>query len=294
VAITGSVGLLDLDKSPHTDKSGDVVYSPLVVRVEIDIIDEAMTNLRSLRFHVDFTAVPISAPVNSRSNDDVGTAFLLVQSGATASLSTDSSMPAQHDQIRERLNHPRFYTLGASVHPDEESPYGVEILVNNQPRQPVDRAGRAYVTLQPGDLYAVRLTNGSDRDAAAVLSIDGIDVFAFSKNQALSHVVIPAGSSSVIGGWHNEGDEFNAFQVAGYPEVEAAGLLPEMSNIGTITATFAKAWLPTDAPPLDEPQSRGSSSLATVRGPIIRQRSETVARVVGRVRASVTIRYDRP
>ena len=69
--------------------------------------------------------------------------------------------------------------------------------------------------------------------------------------------------------------------------------LPGSTNIGTITAAFAAAWPKGSLPPDDEaPVAKGGpSGDATGKGPAVDTTFTEVVREIGRLRASVSVRY---
>src|SRR5262249_8539050 len=70
----------------------------------------------------------------------------------------------------------------------------------------------------------------------------------------------------------------------------AAAQLQNESNIGAITASFSAAW--PDTPPPDEPGGARAAN-ATARGPSGRQDFNIVSYFIGKVRATVSVRYNK-
>jgi hypothetical protein len=81
--------------------------------------------------------------------------------------------------------------------------------------------------------------------------------------------------------------------VTEYARSAAADRLPSSSSVGTITAGFAAAWPQGSPPPADEASAKkgGRSGDATGKGPPVETKFTEVVRDVGRLRASVSVRY---
>ncbi len=130
----------------------------------------------------------------------------------------------ERDQkLRDSLSKPRVHLTGSLVSASATSPYAVEILVNGKPQPARDDEGLAFVQINRGDTYAVRLINRSQHEAAVALAIDGLSVFTFSeirqtrgekKGQPLySRVLVPAQGSTLIQGWHKNNKVSDSFLV---------------------------------------------------------------------------------
>ena len=135
---------------------------------------------------------------------------------------------------RNRIRHmvhlnPQVTILNASlVKPSSRSPFGIEIMVGDKTRQADQRNGEAYVGLDLGEEYAIKLTNQSQTEMAAAVTIDGLNVFHFSKLRATApnrvgepmyqYYVLGPGTSQIVNGWHigeaQGKDQLKAFRVA--------------------------------------------------------------------------------
>jgi len=220
--------------------------------------------------------------------------------GLTVELPPNAGDKARTQKLKESLEQPRTHLTQTRISAGPGSPYAIEILVKSGdryvPRAPSDEGGRAFVPIRRHELYAVRFINESPHDAAVTLTIDGINMFAFSevKNRKTgqpqyTHVIIPAGKSGTILGWHVNNQRSDAFLVGEYAKSPAAQLLQSSAKVGTITATFAAAWPRGGRMPDDEPPSRSGD--ATVRGPEVAAKFKEVERDIGVVRASISVRY---
>jgi hypothetical protein len=186
------------------------------------------------------------------------------------------------------------------IRPNPESPFGLEILLRVgdrfEPLPPRVANGVAFVDIAPDQIYAVRIINDAEFDAGVALSIDGINMFAFSQvphYKELGKVVVPAKSAGIIKGWHDAGDNSFAFQISKIAD-SAAAKFGNLEGIGTINATFCAAF--EGPPPADEPPGgKGPlDGLATKLGPPVQQLLKEVPRKFGVVRSSISVRYTKP
>jgi len=207
-------------------------------------------------------------------------------------------------KLRAALATPQANIRGNRVYASDEGKYAIELLIEEKPRLPKDDDGLAYVKIDRGERYAVRLINDSDLEMAVNLSIDGLNVFTFSelryqdgekKGQPLYSVwIVPAKSSVVIYGWHRNNEDSDDFQVMEYAKT-AAATIGHKANIGTITASFAAAWPEGEKPPQDEPGRRKGTTLGdgTGFGPSRKVKVTGVKRTIGAIRSSVSVRYSK-
>src|SRR5262249_4761437 len=152
--------------------------------------------------------------------------------------------------------------------------------------------------IKRGEVYAVKVTNRADHDAAATLAIDGLTMFAFSEHKSYEVVIVPKGRQGIIPGWHITNERSDAFQVSEYAKSAVANWLPTSSWMGTISVGFKAAW-PKDAePPADEGDVKqgGRDAEATARGkPVDAKdaRFNEVVRNIGKLRESVSVHYNK-
>jgi hypothetical protein len=166
------------------------------------------------------------------------------------------------------------------------------VLVGGGPRPPEDIGGRSFVPLEQGEEYTVRLHNRAPFEAAATLTIDGLNLFTFSQAGKFGGAVLVSPGGFVdIPGWFITLERSDAFLITSYPE-SAAGQQGVTTNVGTITVSFAAAWDPAANPPADEVNPK-SADAATGRGRPIEKKYVEVKRVTGRTRAVVSVRYNR-
>jgi hypothetical protein len=213
-----------------------------------------------------------------------------------------NDLPKDRDKkIRESYTEPKANIAGSRVNAGPDGKFAVEVLVNGKPREARPDDGLAFVKVDRGETYAVRLINDSDLEMAVRLTIDGLSWFAFSelrhqdglhKGEPLYSVVyVKPHGSVVIRGWHRTNDASDSFLVTEYAK-SAAATLSQTANLGTITASFAASWPENADPPKDEaPKARGNPGDATGFGPRVEAKFTEVKRNIGVIRASVSVRY---
>jgi len=167
----------------------------------------------------------------------------------TGRLPPDGDKDTRRKEIEKQARNPSVFLHGdgnTRVSSAKDSPFAVEILVKPlkdhdkleaKPRQAVEEKGQAFVKIDRGELYEVRVFNGSGKEVAVSLSIDGIDQFHFSKDRrkdgrpAFSHWILtddgkgkPREVLTVPGWFHSkEGkDTFLSFLVVGYGQGAAS------------------------------------------------------------------------
>jgi hypothetical protein len=193
---------------------------------------------------------------------------------------------------------------GTKIIPSAKSPYAIEVLVKRDikalamPRQPRFEGDNPFVDTQRGELYAVRVYNNSQHEAAVTLHIDGLSVFTFSEVRdpkgapRYSHYIIPPGKDTTIHGWHKRNeppDNFLSFLVTAYGDGASKLVAQPTGKVGLITATFAYAWPKGQEPPKDDRSAGDETGL----GPPISAKFAEPQRTIGAVRDIVSIRYTR-
>jgi hypothetical protein len=233
--------------------------------------------------------------------------------GVSTSLPASSSDQERDDLIRASLKEPAVTIAGTRVSARKGSPYSVEVQVQENgayvSKTPESVQGRAFIRMQRNDVYAIRLINESNFDAAVTLTIDGLNVFAFSEvkdatgDPRFGHLILPKQRAAVIKGWYMTNDKIASFLVTDLPK-SAGGKLRNSSSVGTITASFAVAVpkgakLPADEPktravaPAEESKSRAVDPNATGLGTEAGTQFRETDRVFGVVRDTISIRYSK-
>jgi hypothetical protein len=174
---------------------------------------------------------------------------------------------------------------------------GVEILVNGKPRLAEVVEGMPFVVLKPNEEYTVRLFNQGEQETAVWVGIDGLSMFAFSEDREPDgkwrdyKVLVPgkkegsAESAVPIAGWyfHSRENGSRKFRVTEYPE--SAAYLKEMSagQLGMITLQFYESW----------PKGTRPLGVGTGLGAAFTQKWAHVERDIGKLKATITVRYDK-
>lgn len=161
-----------------------------------------------------------------------------------------------HESPQVHIHGPKRSLVSTS----DNSPYAVEILVSPDSRSPASprtaivEKGRAFVDIAKKESYEVCIYNTSNQEVAVKVSVDGLNMFHFSKDRdsqgspLYNHVIIPAKSRETVVGWHNSvtgNENYRSFLVSSYNEsalsktgVKATGslgvILVEFSNSNTI------------------------------------------------------------
>jgi hypothetical protein len=222
--------------------------------------------------------------------------------GVTASLPANGTKAARNEKIQDAKNRPSFHVDGAKVKATSASPFAVEVLVSNQPRPVEVKDGMPFVDIKRDEIYTVRVTNNSDREVAATLTIDGLDVFAFTedidpqtKRPKFSCYIIAPKTTLTITGWHKTSDPKRSDNVQQFLVTEygkgASSAAKSTGEVGVLTVTFAfTVDHPEDLPP---GETKSASENETGFGPPRKENFKALKRTIGMVRDIVTIRYTR-
>jgi hypothetical protein len=200
----------------------------------------------------------------------------------------------ESEALKKRLDNPQTELRGTRIQTDPKSSYAIEILVKSgtqyEPVAPEKDGGQAFVAIKPGQVFAVRLINDSDFDAAAELRLDGLSVFVFSDHPEYRHFIVAKKSSALIKGWHRTNRVSDEFLITGYAKTAVAELLANPDDIGTITVSFAAAWKPKEKAPEDE-SAKFKDPFGVGRGNPVVTPYEEVTRETGRIRDIIPVRY---
>lgn len=292
---------------PFTIARSDIIINVRKVKDEISPTTNAEKQI----------ALRLAAEIRSRRSDAVIANIAVPIFGETAvmhlnptvEVSTDPSVTERQRQkeIAEALENPSAHFLNNQIVAKEGSAFGIEIRIVRERRlvegvsvvsksdvcAPKDIDGQAYVELNKGDEYVIRLHNRQNFEVACKVSIDGLSMFAFSEEGNFdSQVVVPSGKAVDVPGWYVKSKATDAFEIGQYANSAAKAKGIPMSGTGTITVSFQACWDPTGHPPDDEFNPKSADS-ATTRGRRIEQSYEKVSKVIGAQRAVVTVRYKR-
>lgn len=202
--------------------------------------------------------------------------------------------------IRAAMKKPTVFVVGAEVAAAPSSEYAMEILVQDRGRyspRPIvrDRKSRPFVEIHRNEVYAIRLLNHSRYEAAVKLTIDGVNVFAFTEQKPRpQYWIVPPKQGTSPGvtevrGWDKSQGASIEFKVVDFPDSAAARVqLKPSAQVGLITASFAPCW----KDDRDRPRGEGRAR-ATGFGNEITDHKAHVRRQIGGVRDVISIRYER-
>lgn len=257
----------------------------VVVEIELKLVDQEEN--------------PVDDPVVRRVLKDEDVIALLGPSGTRL----PPSKPGDRGgTLLDDVRNPSVFIDGAVVRAREDSEYGIEIVVGEAARSAEAKDGYAFVDIRQDETYAVRITNDADHETAVTLAIDGLSMFVFSEvrdpaTKLLSYqcLILAPKSSALIKGWHVTNEASDSFKVTEYAKSAAAELkVSDPGKVGTITASFARAYEKGQRPADDRPQTFKYGDRGTGRGPRVEMKYEEVEREIGKVRESVSVRYTRP
>ena len=170
--------------------------------------------------------------------------------------------------------------------------FGIEVIRGGQPCDAGLEDGLAFIQLAKTDKCHVRLYNDAPYEVAVRLTLDGIDCFWFSKKQK-GMWIIPPHSSITVKGWQIDSTYAREFQIVPY-EHSVAAKIGATGSVGVIAACFHRSYKE------HEPYAAGDSPLKSVppigigEGAEFVNRVKTVKRKVGKIQASVPVRYAKP
>jgi hypothetical protein len=210
--------------------------------------------------------------------------------GLTIAVPQDADDNLRSELILAARSQPQVTVQQAEVKPGAESQFAVQLLAvgpENQlrPILPNSVEGRAFALVPPGAEYVVRLVNHSDSEVAVSLTIDGLNVFQFSRIQPPPRYwLVPARGTLDVRGWFETEQNVKAFrQVDDFLKTARAGVdLSESEDVGLIHAAFC----PASATPF-----KGTRGTALGRDVKINARVEP--RYIGKPIAHISVFYER-
>ena len=172
--------------------------------------------------------------------------------GVTASLPPDGDLHTRNLEVVDAAERPSAVIDGTRLRASSSSPFAVEVLVSAgpgqpaAPRTPTISDGQAVVDVCRGELYAIRVYNQANFEAAAIITVDGLSVFTFSEIRANDgsslyfFYPVAAGTMLDVVGWFRGMGRSDAFQVTEYGHGAAALVRnPPAGKTGVITVQFA-------------------------------------------------------
>lgn len=279
----------------------------LSIRGSYKLSEEPTSGLKSLRIELVLSDRVEGRNVTDVTINVVDAATIMRLAGGTGEIS-GASRKEQSAQVERALNEPTTTIGGGTstrISAAKGSPYAIEVLVKSgpgdyRPRAATLKEDQAFVPLSRDEVYGIRLINDSNLSAGVELAIDGLEMFAFADNYAERKsrlIIAPRSSGTIIGWYRNNGTKgSNEFLVARAADAAAAKELPASSaRLGMVTATFSVAWPRNEAPPAgEEIDQTGRGDLGTALGARTDQTMKAVDFVVGKPKAAVTVRYDKP
>lgn len=249
------------------------------------------------------TGIEVTLRFENNDGDSIGkkTRYIHGEEATFALAGENKHIPplADQKQREEILKAPPQTKLqGSKIKTAAASPYAVELLVKGANGQLQPRAAevsadtnRPFVDILGQEVFAIRLYNDSDFEAAVDLTIDGITVFAFSTIQPQPRYwIVPARSHMDVLGWKITEAETDEFKSVEFPKSAAAELkMSHDERIGIINALFHAAWEDENRPPPGE--QAGSKNAG--RGDRIKDQATVVQRFIGKLRDSISVRYER-
>lgn len=241
--------------------------------------------------------------LRTRESDEIAEKIGLPVAFDISSESEDKRKEKDHAVLLDVYKHPKADIQNGIEVKRADSPYGVQVLVKDSPKQIKDQNGLAFCELGRGDEFEILLRNDSEYDAAVDLRLDGINTFHFSKMRSATdeskplymNYIVPKKSKSRVSGWHLDNDKIRKYRITGI-ENSAAMLANADVEIGTISASFSAAWQFGDRIPPGELTNR-SLRYAKDSGNFIGLGDEktntvkAVSREIGRVRETLVVRY---
>lgn len=190
---------------------------------------------------------------------------------------------------------------GTELRASRTSPYGLRIVVGGQPREIVLENGRPFVSLDKGETFRVVLVNSGPLAISEVLTLDGLSNFTFSTlrkgdgKPKYSQWILGAGMTGEVAGWHVDNSRVREFKITDFSQ-SAAALAGSEGSVGAITVVIRATWKVGAERPSDEPLEFRSVERGIGLGDEIDQKvqEDIDPREYGRIRAVLTIRYDKP
>ena len=206
--------------------------------------------------------------------------------------------PYRWDMFVDFLTARRVRSLEPGTMPEKRHEVRIYATGGGQElRTPKFVGDKAFVRLERDETFLVELTNPMEGEVVAQLFLDGVSVFRFSDDRdKYEYILIPARSSVKIPGWHRNNQHTSAFKICDYTDSALAhSLQNDVSEVGTITARFAKAWSDPASRPSDELAARGSDvPLAVGFGGEVAQEYRERERYVSSSWETVSVCYSVP
>jgi hypothetical protein len=255
-------------------------------------------------------AIDVTMTFENREGDQVLRRVLSVQGEAAvpllAALNKNLPPKASPKEIEDKILDPKpdVSLEGSKIKTVPTSPYAVEILVKENgkyvPRKATkgspastgaDKTERPFVDVKGEEVFAIRLHNDSPHEAAVHVTVDGLSVFEFSEiKEKPLYWIVPAKSTLDVLGWKITEQDTDEFKSIEFPKSAVASKgLSHDARVGVVTALFSAAW----ENEADQPKDEGQGSKSAGRGDRIKDTATVVQRFIGKIRDSISVRYER-
>jgi hypothetical protein len=254
--------------------------------------------------------VRITAQVHDRNDQLKGTFPVEIEDSADIAqlLGVTVSLPpeteggkARHQELDQNIEHPGIHIRASKVSAKAGSPFSVEVLVKPSVNaKAVERTarledGRAFVDVRRKELYEIRVHNQSAHEVGVAITIDGLDVFAFSEvrnpktnRPRYTHYIVAPKKQATIVGWHlrdKQPNNYSSFLVTEYGKGASARVVDRASGEqGVITVAFFPSY---------QGAKPRTSNDETGFGPPVSVKVQPVQRFFGAMLEAVSIRYTR-
>jgi len=185
--------------------------------------------------------------------------------GLTISLPPDGGSKERNEEIRRQMSpppgsevQPQGHLRGTQLRSSPQSPFAVEIRAKSvdtpgpaHPRSVALHEGLPFVEVRRGEVYELVISNDAPTEAAAAITIDGLNVFHFSEvrgrdgKPAYSHYLIPPRGSITVVGWHLRNappGNYSSFLVTEYGKgASVRAPRAAQGRIGVISVAFSKS-----------------------------------------------------
>ena len=250
------------------------------VEVKIELTVRDVTHGKTLK--------TLEETINQRGNDDL---VALLGLNADFQRREKGGNEDRNEFLADLIGKSPLVLDGTKVRTRKDSRFWVEVLSagkNGQKAYGVTEVkGRAFVEMQEGDLFAVRLHNGMKTDAAAVLLLDGVplDQFDEPQDKAADAAHIGPGQTRDIAVWPLGGGKSERFRAGKLRALPKADFLRPDEKVGTITVMFYPAWEKTPPAEFEGPRcGAGTPTRLDSGGKMLKWFS-------GQLLEAVTLRY---
>ncbi len=161
------------------------------------------------------------------------------------------------------------------------------------------------MNLALGEAFQISLNNAAGYPVAAVVTLDGVNCFAFSKTRytegpktgepKYNRWILSPGKSLTLKGWEIDDETVKEFLVTDFAN-SAAAKMRSTNDVGAISVVFRRVWKAGTEPPEDEGLMAMAPAPGIGVGNTRKQRTRATKETweSGMVRAVVTIRYTKP